>query len=99
PLKIILLNNGYLGMVRQWQELFFDARYSFTELQNPDFIKIVEAYEITALRVEKREQLAQAIHAMLAANGPFFLEIAVEKQENVFPMMPAGAAVDEVRLF
>jgi acetolactate synthase I/II/III large subunit len=98
PLKIILLNNSYLGMVRQWQELFFAARYSHTELQNPDFIKIAEAYGIEAGRVEKREQLKEAIDVMLHAKTPYFLEVVVEKQEMVFPMMPSGAAVDEVRL-
>jgi acetolactate synthase-1/2/3 large subunit len=99
PIKIVLLNNSYLGMVRQWQELFFDARYSFTELKNPDFIKIAEGYGIAARRIEHREQLEKAIKEMLKATGPYLLEVVVEKQGNVFPMVPSGAAVDEVRLF
>lgn len=98
PIKMVLLNNGYLGMVRQWQELFFDARYSFTELNNPDFIKIAEGYGIAARRVENREQLEKAINEMLKAKEPYLLEVVVEKQSNVFPMVPSGAAVDEVRL-
>lgn len=97
-LKIVLLNNSYLGMVRQWQELFFESRYSFTELKNPDFIKLAEAYGLPAIRVEQREDLANALEAMLKTKGACFLEIMVEKQEVVFPMMPPGAAVDEIRL-
>lgn len=98
PIKIVLLNNGYLGMVRQWQELFFEARYSCTEMKNPDFVKIAEGYGIPARRVIDRGQLNQAITEMLGSKGSYFLEIIVEKQGNVFPMVPAGAAVDEVRL-
>jgi acetolactate synthase-1/2/3 large subunit len=98
PIKIVLLNNGYLGMVRQWQELFFDARYSFTELKNPDFIKIADGYGIQARRVQNREQLEKAINQMLNAKEPYLLEVVVEKQGNVFPMVPSGAGVDEVRL-
>lgn len=99
PLKIVILNNGYLGMVRQWQELFFEQRYSFTELKNPDFIKIAEGYGIPAQLVKHRSQLDQALNDMLNAKSPYLLEVAVEKQENVFPMVPAGCGVGEVRLY
>jgi acetolactate synthase I/II/III large subunit len=98
PIKMVLLNNGYLGMVRQWQELFFEARYSFTEMKNPDFIKIAEGYGIQARRVVNREQLDHAINEMLNSKESYLLEVVVEKQGNVFPMMPSGAAVDDVRL-
>lgn len=98
PIKIVILNNSYLGMVRQWQELFFDARYSFTELKNPDFVKIAEGYSIQAQRVEDREALDVAINDMLNAKVPYLLEIVVENQENVFPMIPTGTSVSDVRL-
>ena len=98
PVKIIILNNGFLGMVRQWQELFFEKRYSFTELKNPDFIKIAEGYGIQGSRVIDKAELNKAILTMLEHDGPYLLEVVVEKQENVFPMIPAGAGVDEIRL-
>ncbi len=96
--KILILNNGYLGMVRQWQELFFDKRYSFTELLNPDFVKIAEAYSIPGVRVSKHEDLSSAIDQMLNSPTAFLLEVDVEKEENVFPMVPAGCGVGEIRL-
>ncbi|MGB6977208.1 MAG: thiamine pyrophosphate-dependent enzyme, partial [Gammaproteobacteria bacterium] len=98
PVKIIILNNNYLGMVRQWQELFFEQRYSFTELKNPDFVKIAEGYGIPALKVTNKAHLDNALNTMLQANTPYLLEIMVEKQENVFPMIPSGLGVSEVRL-
>jgi acetolactate synthase-1/2/3 large subunit len=98
PVKIMVLNNSFLGMVRQWQQLFHEKRYSFTEMVNPDFIKIAEAYSIPALKVEKREDLSSAIKTMLAAEGPFFLEAVVGKEDNVFPMVPAGGCVSDVLL-
>jgi acetolactate synthase-1/2/3 large subunit len=98
PVKIVLLNNGFLGMVRQWQEMFFDKRYSFTELLNPEFTKIGEAYGIRSRKVTDRSELPGALDEMLKENGPFLLEVVVAKEENVFPMIPSGAAVDEVRL-
>jgi acetolactate synthase-1/2/3 large subunit len=98
PVKIMVLNNSFLGMVRQWQQLFHEKRYSFTEMENPDFIKIAEAYSIPALKVEKREHLAAAIKTMLASEGPFFLEAVVGKEDNVFPMVPAGGCVSDVLL-
>lgn len=96
--KIVLLNNNFLGMVRQWQELFFDKRYASTELINPDFIKLSEGFRIPATRVSERSNLSEAIDAMLAHPGPYLLEIIVEKEGNVFPMVPAGAAVSEIML-
>jgi len=85
-------------MVRQWQQLFHEKRYSFTEMVNPDFIKIAEAYSIPAAKVEKREDLAKAIKTMLDATGPYFLEAIVGKEDNVFPMVPAGGCVSDVLL-
>lgn len=96
--KIILLNNSFLGMVRQWQELFFDKRYSFTEMKNPDFGLIAQANGIAYRCVSKREELPEAIREMKSHPGAFLLEVKVEKEENVFPMVPAGAAVEEIRL-
>ena len=98
PVKIILLNNCFLGMVRQWQELFFDKRYSFTEMTNPDFGLIAQGNHIAYQCVEKREDLEHAIQTMKKHPGAFLLEVRVEKEENVFPMVPAGAAVAEIRL-
>lgn len=98
PVKVVLLNNNYLGMVRQWQQMFFDKRYSFTELENPDFIKIAEAYKIKAVKVTEREGLNEAVAQMLIHDGPFFLEVVVEKEDNVFPMIATGCSVEEVRL-
>ncbi len=98
PVKILVLNNSFLGMVRQWQQLFHEKRYSFTEMANPDFIKLAEAYSIPARKVEKREALQDAIQEMLDSNGPYFLEAVVGKEDCVFPMVPAGAGVAEVLL-
>jgi acetolactate synthase I/II/III large subunit len=98
PVKILVLNNSFLGMVRQWQQLFHEKRYSFTEMANPDFIKLAEAYSIPARKVEKREDLQDAIQEMLDSNGPYFLEAVVGKEDCVFPMVPAGAGVAEVLL-
>jgi len=98
PVKIVLLNNNYLGMVRQWQQLFFDKRYSFTELDNPDFVKLAEAYGIKSQKVSDRGDLQEAIEDMMIHDGPFFLEVVVEKEDNVFPMIATGCSVEEVRL-
>lgn len=98
PVKIVLLNNNYLGMVRQWQQMFFDKRYSFTELDNPDFIMLAEAYGIKAQKVSERGDLQEAIEDMLIHDGPYFLEVVVEKEDNVFPMIATGCSVEEVRL-
>ena len=98
PVKILILNNNFLGMVRQWQQLFHDKRYSFTEMENPDFVKIAEAYGIQARKVERREDLQGALKEMLNATSSYFLEVVVGKEDNVFPMVPAGAGVGEVLL-
>lgn len=98
PVKILVLNNNFLGMVRQWQQLFHGKRYSFTEMENPDFVKLVEAYHIRAKKVEKREDLQTALKEMLDAKTSYFLEVVVGKEDNVFPMVPAGAGVSEVLL-
>lgn len=98
PVKVVLLNNNFLGMVRQWQQLFFEKRYSFTELENPDFQKIAEAYRFKVRKVEKREELRNSVAEMFIHDGPYFLEVVVEKEDNVFPMIAAGSSVEEVRL-
>jgi acetolactate synthase I/II/III large subunit len=96
--KLIILNNNYLGMVRQWQQLFFDNRYSFVKLQNPDFIMIGKGFGIEGHKCEKREDLSESLDRMLNHDGAYLLEVVVEKEENVFPMVPAGAAVADIRL-
>jgi acetolactate synthase-1/2/3 large subunit len=98
PVKILVLNNSFLGMVRQWQQLFHEKRYSFTEMVNPNFVKVAEAYSIPAAKVEARADLEQAIKTMLEAKGPYFLEAVVGKEDNVFPMVPAGGCVSDVLL-
>jgi len=98
PVKILVLNNNFLGMVRQWQQLFHGKRYSFTEMENPDFVKLAQAYSIPARKVEQREELDEAMRVMLEAKTPYFLEVVVGKEDNVFPMVPAGAGVSEVLL-
>lgn len=85
-------------MVRQWQQLFHGKRYSFTEMQNPDFVKIAEAYRIPAAKVTEQKNLETELKKMLAADTSYFLEVVVEKEDNVFPMVPAGAGVAEVIL-
>lgn len=96
--KIIILNNNFLGMVRQWQQLFFDRRYSFTEMNNPDFITIVKGYGIKGKKVTERENLNDALKEMYESNESFLLEVVVEAEENVFPMVATGASVSEIRL-
>jgi len=96
--KIVVLNNEFLGMVRQWQQLFFDKRYASTEMVNPDFVTIAKGYHIPAERVSKREELDAAVAKMMASEEPYFLEICVAKEENVFPMVPTGASVSDIRL-
>ncbi len=96
--KIVVLNNDHLGMVRQWQELFFESRYASTVMTNPDFVKIAEGYHLDAKRVTKREELKAAVQEMIASEKPYFLEVRVEKEDNVFPMIPSGASVSDIRL-
>jgi acetolactate synthase-1/2/3 large subunit len=98
PVKIVVLNNDHLGMVRQWQELFFERRYASTVMTNPDFVKIAEGYYIKAKRVEKREDLKTSVEEMMQSPDAFFLEVKVEKEDNVFPMIPSGASVSDIRL-
>ena len=96
--KIVVLNNDYLGMVRQWQQLFFDKRYASTEMVNPDFVKIAEGYSIQASRVSDRKDLDNAVKLLIESQDAFFLEVCVEKEDNVFPMVPSGASVSDIRL-
>lgn len=96
--KIVILDNNYLGMVRQWQQLFHERRYSSVELKNPNFVKIAEGFGVAGRKITKPEELSGAVAEMLAHDGPFLLHIMVEKEENVFPMVPAGKAVDEIVL-
>ena len=96
--KIIILNNNFLGMVRQWQQLFFDKRYASTEMINPDFVAIAKGYFIESKKVEKREELDIEIKKMIEFNGPYLLEVIIEKEDNVFPMIPSGSSVSDVRL-
>ena len=98
PVKIIILNNNYLGMVRQWQEMFYEGNYASTELINPDFVMISKAYKIPAKKITKREDLNNALEEMLASEGPYLLEILIEKEGNVFPMVEPGSSVSEIRL-
>ena len=98
PVKVAILNNGYLGMVRQWQELFFDRRYASTLLENPDFQTISKGYHIESAIVNERYELDAAVKKMVEHDGPFLLEVKVEKEGNVFPMVPTGASVSDIRL-
>ena len=96
PVKMILMNNTYLGNVRQWQQMMFNSRYSCTHMMNPDYSKVASAYGIPYILVTEREQLKDAVEQMIAAKGPFLLEVAVEKEENVMPMIKPGNSVDEM---
>ena len=96
--KIMVLNNNFLGMVRQWQQLFFDRRYSFTEIVNPDFCAIAKAFSIETLKITERNELQNGLESMLQSKGAFFLEVVVQQEENVFPMIETGASVSEIRL-
>ncbi len=96
--KLLVLNNNFLGMVRQWQQMIFDGRYSFTDIQNPDFVQIAKGYGIYGEKIEDRSQLDQAMDQWLNSEGSSLLEVVVEKEDNVFPMMPTGASVSEVLL-
>jgi len=96
PVKVAILNNRFLGMVRQWQELFYDRRYSYTELPPVDFVKIANAYGVDGIRVEDPKDVRPALQAAIETDGPFVLDFRVEREENVFPMVPAGAAINEM---
>jgi len=97
-IKIIILNNRFLGMVRQWQQLFFEKRYSFTEMISPDFVALSKAYSIEGAKVEDKTDVKDALLKMLNHKGAYLLEVVVAKEENVFPMVPTGASVSEIRL-
>ena len=90
--KIIILNNEYLGMVRQWQQMFFEKRYSFTNIQSPDFVALAASYNIKGVKVEKQEDLSNALDQLLNTENAFLLEVKVAKEDNVFPMVPTGAS-------
>ena len=94
--KIAIINNGYLGMVRQWQELFYEKRYVATPLTGPDFVKIAEAYGLPGLRVTRKEEVVPAIEQAMDYQGPFLIDFVVEPEENVYPMVLPGAALTEV---
>jgi acetolactate synthase-1/2/3 large subunit len=96
--KIIILNNCYLGMVRQWQQLFHEKRYSFVDIQSPDFVQVAKGYGITGKRISDRESLKSSITEMLEHDGSYVLEIMVGKENNVFPMVPQGRGVSEIVL-
>jgi acetolactate synthase-1/2/3 large subunit len=96
--KIIILNNRFLGMVRQWQELFNDRRYSFVDIASPDYVTVAKGYGITGKRVEARAELKQTLQQMLEYPGSFLLEVMVSKENNIFPMVPQGCSVSEIRL-
>lgn len=94
--KIVILNNSYLGMVRQWQQLFFGRRYSSTHMTNPDFVRIAEAYDVPARRVVTRDELHDAMNEMFSRSGAYLLEVCVDEEDNVFPMIPAGANISDI---
>ena len=96
--KIIVLNNRFLGMVRQWQELFHARRYSFVDIASPDFVAVAAGYGIAGQRVDARPALRPALQAMLSHPGSFLLEVLVAKENNIFPMVPQGCGVAEIRL-
>jgi acetolactate synthase-1/2/3 large subunit len=96
--KIIILNNRFLGMVRQWQELFNSRRYSFVDIQSPDFVALAAAYRIPGKCIDDRKDLPSALNEMLSNKGSFLLEVMVTKENNVFPMVPQGCSVSEIRL-
>jgi acetolactate synthase-1/2/3 large subunit len=99
PVKIVILNNGYMGMVRQWQELFYDKRYICTSMDcAPDFVKLAEAYGAVGLRATKPEEVESVLSEGLAVSGPVIMDFIVEKEEGVYPMVPAGAAITEMLL-
>ncbi len=94
--NIAILNNGFLGMVRQWQEFFYDKRYSATPMIGPDFVKIAEAHGLTGLRVTRREDVVAAIRQARETPGTVLLDFHVEKEDSVYPMVPSGAAIDKM---
>ena len=98
PVKILILNNQFLGMVRQWQQLFNDKRYSFVNIESPDYVTVANGYAIPAKRISERENLASALQEMINSKTSYLLEVMVGKENNVFPMVPQGCSVSEIRL-
>ena len=99
PIKIVILNNRYLGMVRQWQELFYDKRYACTAMEYaPDFVKLAEAYGTTGLRATKPDEVVPVLQQGLATPGPVIMDFMVDREESVYPMVPAGAPITEMLL-
>jgi acetolactate synthase I/II/III large subunit len=96
--KMMILNNQFLGMVRQWQQLFHDKRYSFVDIASPDYVQVAKGYGIPGNKVDKRENLKQALQTMMQHKGSYLLEVMVGKEDNVFPMVPQGCSVSEIRL-
>jgi acetolactate synthase-1/2/3 large subunit len=96
--KIVILNNQFLGMVRQWQELFHEKRYSFTDITSPDFVMLAQAYGIAGKKVTERSNLKDTLNEMLQSNESYLVEVMVGKQDNVFPMVPQGKGVAEIVL-
>jgi len=96
PLKIAVLNNGYLGMVRQWQQMFFEGRYSGTPLLGPDFAKVAEAYGISGLTVTEKDQVAPAVEQAIEVDGPALIDFRIVQEENVYPMVAPGSAIHEM---
>ena len=97
-IKILILNNQFLGMVRQWQELFQDKRYSFVDITSPDYVQVAKGYRIAGNKVNKRKELKESLKTMLDHKGAYLLEVMVGKEDNVFPMVPQGCSVSEIRL-
>jgi acetolactate synthase-1/2/3 large subunit len=96
PVKILILNNGYLGMVRQWQELFYDRRYQATPLKNPDFVKLAESYGVKGIKVTKKSEVRQALEETIKTPGPVVVDFRIESEENVFPMVAPGSAINKM---
>jgi acetolactate synthase-1/2/3 large subunit len=94
--KVIILNNGYLGMVRQWQELFYKKRYSYTCISGPDFVKLAESYGAVGIRVTKKEEVHKALQKAISIDNTVFVDFHIEPEENVFPMVPAGEALNRM---
>src|SRR5690606_5827030 len=98
PVKMLILNNEYLGMVRQWQQLFHDKRYSFVNIESPDYVQVAKGYKIPAKRMSERYDLLPGLRDMMQSETAYLVEVMVGKENNVFPMVPQGCSVSEIRL-
>jgi len=96
PVIIAILNNSYLGMVRQWQEIFYERRYSYTDITGPDFVKLAEAYGALGMRVTEHKDVRPALQKAIEANRPVIIDFVIEREENVFPMVPPGGAIHKM---